>query len=114
MHLMGNHCCFHTDFAIAWAFSDHAVDVQQFRAQIHPQWVLARINKATESTPPVTTTVIHASINLHVDPYAGMPSLPDMLDSDELPYNSDCDSDSDDGMPPLIDLSDSDSGYGSD
>ncbi|KAJ7588752.1 hypothetical protein C8J56DRAFT_1049673 [Mycena floridula] len=64
---------------------------------------------ATESAPPPFATAIHVSI----DPYAGMPSLADISDSDEASYDSDSDSDSDNGMPPHVDLSDSDSGYGS-
>ncbi|KAJ7592334.1 hypothetical protein C8J56DRAFT_887038 [Mycena floridula] len=78
-------------------------------SQVNPYWILAQIDKATESTPPPFTTAIHVSI----DPYAGMPSLANISDSDEAPYDSDSNSDSNDGMPPLVDLSDSDSGYGS-
>ncbi|KAJ7588897.1 hypothetical protein C8J56DRAFT_889654 [Mycena floridula] len=76
------------DASIAWTFSDHAVDVQRFRARFNPQWLRARLDQGD-----------------------GLPSLADLSDSDEGPCDSDSDDSSDDGMPPLIDLSDSDSGY---
>ncbi|KAJ7579960.1 hypothetical protein C8J56DRAFT_896590 [Mycena floridula] len=100
-----------TDAAIAWAFSDHAVDIRRFRAHVNPRWILSRIDKATET---VSHPVAPAAIHVSVDPYVGIASLADMSDTDDAPYDSESDSDSDDGMPPLIDLSDSDSGYGSD
>ncbi|KAJ7587539.1 hypothetical protein C8J56DRAFT_890452 [Mycena floridula] len=103
------------DASIAWTFSDHAVDLQQFRTCINPQWLRARLDQATDpASSPVAIATIHVSVDPHVDLYAGMPSLADMSDSDEVPYDSDSDSDSDDGIPPLIDLSNSDSGYDSD
>ncbi|KAJ7589040.1 hypothetical protein C8J56DRAFT_888658 [Mycena floridula] len=63
------------------------------------------INNSIQATfsaqPPVT---------ISVDPHAGMPSLADMSDSDAAPY----DSDSNPNMPPLIDIDESDLGYGFD
>ncbi|KAJ7584660.1 hypothetical protein C8J56DRAFT_893300 [Mycena floridula] len=103
------------DASIAWTFSDHAVDLQRFQTCINPQWLRARLDQAANpASSPVAIATIHVSIDPHVDLYAGMPSLADMSDSDKVPYDSESDSDSDDHMLPLIDLSDSDSGYDSD
>ncbi|KAJ7572823.1 hypothetical protein C8J56DRAFT_1138249 [Mycena floridula] len=78
------------DAAVAWAFSDHAVELRQLRAHINPQWLLARLAQATSSAQ----SPVFISVDPHVNP----------------PY----DSDSDPEMPPLIDIDESDSGYDSD
>ncbi|KAJ7587581.1 hypothetical protein C8J56DRAFT_890500 [Mycena floridula] len=79
-----------TDAAVAWAFSDHAIELRRLRAHINPQWLLARLAQATSSAQ----SPVFISVDPHVDP----------------PY----DSDSDPEMPPLIDIDESDSGYDSD
>ncbi|KAJ7585845.1 hypothetical protein C8J56DRAFT_1052204 [Mycena floridula] len=63
---------------------------------------------------PVTTPVVHVTVDAYDDATGNeVPALADAWDSDEAgePYESDSDSDSDKGMPPLIELPDLDSRY---
>ncbi|KAJ7593194.1 hypothetical protein C8J56DRAFT_886192 [Mycena floridula] len=99
------------DAFIGWSFSDRTVDVQWTRCLVQHMLLRYRVTQTVLAPPAAPVGVIHLTVDPHDD---GMLSLEDPSDSDEEPYVSDSDSETDDGMPPLIELSDSDSGYGSD
>ncbi|KAJ7579799.1 hypothetical protein C8J56DRAFT_1169626 [Mycena floridula] len=100
----------HWLLSLRWSFSDRTVDVQRTWCVVQHMLLRYRVTQSVSAPLAAPVGVIHLSVDPHDD---GMPSLVDLSDSDQEPYDSDSESDSDDGMPPLIDLSDSDSGYGS-
>ncbi|KAJ7577110.1 hypothetical protein C8J56DRAFT_899207 [Mycena floridula] len=99
------------DTFIGWSFSDRTVNIQQMRCMVQHMLLHYRVTQTVLAPPPAPVSVIHLTVDPHDD---GMLSLEDPSDSDEEPYMSDSDSETDEGMQPLIELSDSDSGYGSD
>ncbi|KAJ7595868.1 hypothetical protein C8J56DRAFT_884020 [Mycena floridula] len=106
-----------TDLAIARTFSDHAVEVRQFRSRWNVNLLRSQLSDVAAPITLTAAPIAHVSAHDHDDTTDDeMPPLGDAWDSDDVgePYESDSDSESDDGMPPLTDLSDSDSGYGSD
>ncbi|KAJ7585953.1 hypothetical protein C8J56DRAFT_891813 [Mycena floridula] len=97
--------------SIGRSFSDQTVNVLQMRSVVQRMLLRYTVAETISAPPAAPSGVIHLSVDLHDDE---APPLVDW-DSDEAsePYDSDSGSDSDPGMPPLIDLYDSDSGYGS-
>ncbi|KAJ7590013.1 hypothetical protein C8J56DRAFT_888209 [Mycena floridula] len=96
------------DAAVVRAFSHHAVGVQRMRNVV--QSMLLRYT-VIETVPAPSSGPIHLS----VDSYnAEMLSLVGWDSDGPEPYGSDSGSNTDSDMPPLIDVYDSDSGYGSD
>ncbi|KAJ7575669.1 hypothetical protein C8J56DRAFT_1063273 [Mycena floridula] len=98
------------DILFSSLFSDPTVEVQHTQCVVQHMLLRYRVTQSISAPLAAPASVIHLSVDPRTD---GMLSLVDLSDSNEEP-DSDSNSDSDNGMPPLINLSDSDSGYGSD
>ncbi|KAJ7587800.1 hypothetical protein C8J56DRAFT_890676 [Mycena floridula] len=86
--------------SIERSFADHSVNVQHTRSMVQ-QMLLRYTGIETVSALPSA-------------PSGAMPALVGWDSDASEPYDSDSGSETDPGMPPLIDIYNSDSGYGSD
>ncbi|KAJ7588617.1 hypothetical protein C8J56DRAFT_889389 [Mycena floridula] len=106
------------DAPMGWSFSDHTVDIQRTRCMVQCMLLYYRvttsvkISSQTVSAPPATSSGL---FRLSVTPHDNeMPPFVDWdMDHASEPSDSASGSDTDSDMPPLIDLYDSNSGYGS-
>ncbi|KAJ7589400.1 hypothetical protein C8J56DRAFT_1049053 [Mycena floridula] len=99
------------DAFIGWSFSDRTVDIQRTQCMVRRMLLHYRVSTTVSAPPATPSGLIRLSVTPHNDE---MPPLVDW-DSDDAsePSDSDSGSDTDSDMPPLVDLYDSDSGYGS-
>ncbi|KAJ7576095.1 hypothetical protein C8J56DRAFT_900340 [Mycena floridula] len=94
-------------------FSDAAIDTRRTRTRWNWELMVAQVNAAMAPIPQsIAIPVLHVPVSPY-DSDDSMPALADQSDVDYDFYDYDSDDSSDDGMPPLLDNWESDSGYGS-